>query len=190
LVIALVIAVAAVARWGGIGPFFLFVGVVILLASIAVLWASIQYLATGPADGSPGTSSTVSDAISEDSGDDKRYALDAIHDLAEGHSLGKIDDADYAVEMARSREEAKMILRDYVRVVSPFRNAAEALARDHLRKHGFAPGGDGVDSPKDPSLSARSVSSRTERSCSSCATANDPDAVFCKRCGVRFAADP
>jgi len=168
---------------------FLLIAVVILMLSIAILWASIRTITTDLVDASRSAPLDDLDASSPARGEDKRLALAAIYDLADEHALGKIVDADYAVAMAHSRADAKMILRDLVQEGSSHRRSAEELARDHLRKHGFASPGQRVTSSQDISRPLVPRSQRADPACASCATANDADAIFCKRCGARLVVD-
>ena len=66
--------------------------------------------------------------------------LRALKDLELEHSVGKIDDEDYAQISARYREQAKGLLREMDIEIEPLRPKAEALARAYLEKRGFAPG--------------------------------------------------
>ena len=165
----------------GIAAVFLFVALVALLTAITALWMSIRTLAY-PSIWSP--SVDLPRHVVED--DDTRRALVAIHDLADEHTLGKIGDVDYAVAMAQSRKEAKVLLREFARTAAPFREAAEAMARTHLQKHGlFAPAGQPPVS-RHPVSQANDMPSAMRCPCASCGTVNDLDALFCKRCGLRL----
>lgn len=170
-------AVLATGTWGGLGPAFLLAATIVLLIAIGTLWRSLLLVISASDAGVAGAVSIASARRFVEDGDEKRRSLEAIHDLVDAHTLGKLDDVDYAAAMAQSREEAKAIIRGEDRVVAPFRRAAETLAEDYLRKNmGSRP-----TEERDRVRPGASPSS-----CSACATSNDEDAVFCKKCGVRL----
>ena len=167
---------------GGLPVAFLVAAALVLLTSIAFLWLSVRTLAAHSSELRP-----VDPAPSlADEGDEKRQALGAIRDLTDEHTLGKIDDEDYALAMARSREQAKNVLRDLARDAAPFREAAEDLASRYLQKHGVAKVPGTRSATTDRAGRRKDGTPAMRRSCSSCQTVNDGDASFCKRCGMRF----
>lgn len=152
-----------------------------LLGAIALLWASVRTL-TGDAplptdlEALAGQNRGV-DALSEH----KRRVLLALKDLQSEHALGKIDDADYEEIAARYREQAKAVMREMDLNVAPAIAEAEQLAREYLATRGLGPTKEAVASP--PQVGMTKADARARRACASCATSNEPDAAFCKKCG-------
>jgi ribosomal protein L40E len=60
--------------------------------------------------------------------------------------------------------------------IVPFREDAERLARDYLKKRS-------VGSPSVPTASETEVSQPRRVTCGACNASNEPDAAFCKQCG-------
>jgi hypothetical protein len=175
----------------GIGPAILVLAAGALVGVIGLLWASLRTLG-GDAPLAEGLATAV--AMREDvrgGAEAKRRVLRALKDLDHEHSVGKIDDDDYALMSARYRDQAKEILRDMDVALEPLRARAEALARTHLARKGVAGSISGeVPSGLKPLLEDREVPAAPRVPCSKCATANEPDAEFCKKCGGRLARIP
>lgn len=155
-----------------------------LLGTIALLWTSVRTL-SGDAPLPSDLTLLMArrhgvDALAER----KRRVLRALKDLESEHAIGKIDDADYDVMVARYREDAKTLMRDMDLRVAPARAGAERMAREYLAARGLAPAqGGGVAEP---------VTKKPDRmACASCDTSNEADATFCKQCGasMREASD-
>ncbi len=181
LVLLLLSSAVGVAFWSGLPSVFLAMALGTLLAAIAVLWTSVRTLVDGS---TPTPLLDPRPPVIDDDDDEKKRAIAAIHDLADEHSLGKIDDADYTAALSQSREEAKTLMRDLIREAAPYRDAAEALADEHLRKQGFGHFKSNRSARNDPSPAPQGSPSATTPQCGSCAAANDADALFCKRCGT------
>jgi hypothetical protein len=113
----------------------------------------------------------------------KRMVLRALKDLELEHSVGKIDDDDYAEISGKYREQAKAILKELDVEVEPLRPKAEQIAAQFLKKKGLS--SDATKSST-PSPATEVVTPRLE--CPRCSTSNDPDAAFCKKCGAAFAS--
>ena len=105
-----------------------------------------------------------------DLAEEKRRVLRALKDLEQEHSLGKIDDRDYAELEAEYRARAKKVIREMDDALGPYRAKAEALVKTHLEKL--------------PKEEAEDDAAPT--ACPECATKNDPDAAFCKKCGAEL----
>jgi hypothetical protein len=174
-----VVAACAIAVVGSFGSALLVLASGALLGAIALLWASVRTLsgdAPLPADLEmlAGQGHAV-DALAEQ----KRRALRAIRDLESEHALGKIDDADYELFVARYREEAKAVMREMDLAVAPMREQAEKLAREYIeRKTAKA-----AAAPTEPAPSS-ATSGVARVACAACTTSNEPDAAFCKSCGA------
>jgi hypothetical protein len=220
LPVATVAGAAVVGVVFGVGPGILVLAAGGLVGVITLLWASLRTLG-GDA---PLAEGLVEAAATRETGSDvaerKRRVLRALKDLELEHSVGKIDDEDYAEISGRYREQAKGILREMDVQVEPMRPKAEALVRAHLAKRGLvngkpedragkAPEGEPVEANSPATAGARRVCARCDTSnepdaafckkcrgrlsrvaCASCATSNEPDAAFCKKCGASLGSEP
>jgi ribosomal protein L40E len=127
---------------------------------------------------------TMSRALVTDRAERKRRVLRALKDLELEHSIGKIDDADYAEISARYREQAKGILREQDVEIEPLRAKAEELARAHLERAAHP----ATLTPQIPERSVTLADTPVAKRlpCPKCATSNEPDATFCKKCGTKL----
>ncbi len=124
--------------------------------------------------------------------------LRALKDLELEHSVGKIDDDDYAEISARYREQAKGLLREMDIEIEPLRPKAEAIARTHLAKLGLAAGSAGPATADSKVAAARADAGAVASSgpqparvpCPQCEASNEPDAAYCKKCRARLARVP
>lgn len=118
----------------------------------------------------------------------KRAAVQALRDLEFERSIGRIGEDDHKALEARYREEARAAMRAIDEGIGPWRARAEAMLT--------AAGGDAEatgpateeDLPAEavPSPVTVTATAAVTTDCPKCATANDDDAVFCKRCGERL----
>jgi len=151
-----------------------------LLGTIALLWASVRTL-SGDAPLPSGFEAIARQRHAVDPlGERKRRVLRALKDLEGEHALGKIDDADYTLFVARYRSEAKAVMREMDLEVAPAREEAERVAREYLQREGLGP----AKGTKAKAL----ASGPARRKCGSCQASNEPDAVFCKACGGSMAS--
>jgi hypothetical protein len=183
----------------GVGPAILVLAAGALVGVIGLFWASLRTL-TGDAPLAEGLATAA--AMREDVShlaERKRRVLRALKDLELEHSVGKIDDDDYAQISARYREQAKELLREMDIEIEPLRPKAEAIARTHLAKLGLAAGSaapakeesKGTTGIVDAGEPLASAEARPERlPCPHCETSNEPDAAFCKKCRARLARVP
>ncbi len=175
-----------------LGPALLVLAGGALFGTIAFFWASLRTLG-GEAPLAEGFEHMSRRRIESPDGasERKRTALRALKDLELEHSIGKIDDVDYAELASRYREEAKEILREMERDVSPLRERAEQIARNYLAKRGALPEPPvpraapkvADDVAEDVPVPAAPVS---RLACHACKTSNEVDAAFCKKCGARL----
>jgi hypothetical protein len=178
----------------GVGPAILVLAAGALIAVIALVWASLRTLGgDAPLAEGLATAAAIREKVSNVA-ERKQRVLRALKDLELEHTLGKIDDEDYALISARYREQAKAILREMDVEIEPLRPKAEAIARAHLEKRGLAagaaetkpsakgeePGGAEPVSAPPPRAPARVL-------CAHCGASNEPDAGFCKKCRARLA---
>jgi ribosomal protein L40E len=182
----------------GLGPALLILAAGAILGTISLLWASIRTL-SGDAPLAESFSTLGGTAtVSGGAGERKRAALRALKDLEFEHSVGKIDDTDYAEMVARYRGEAKALMREMDVEIEPLRVRAEEVARRFLVKKGLA--GDAevssepdvaADSPSEPETvdpgetaePPRAARTAARVDCPKCSTSNEHDADFCKKCG-------
>jgi hypothetical protein len=164
----------------GVAPAILVLAAGALVSVIGLLWASLRTLG-GDAPLPEGlVDATMKRALVTDRAERKRRVLRALKDLELEHSIGKIDDEDYADISARYREQARAILKEQDVEIEPLRAKAEALARAHLSKTGLS------DEPATDEAPAAMAAAPTRVACPKCATSNEPDAAFCKKCGTRL----
>ena len=126
---------------------------------------------------------------------EKQSLLKALKDLEFDHAMRKISTDDFTDFTARYRARAIQILKQLDASDLDYRALVEKDLAAQLRKpEEKAVKPVDVDSVAVPmpeheqenvavQEKAKSVGPALRWSCSSCATANDPDALFCKRCG-------
>jgi hypothetical protein len=124
----------------------------------------------------------------------KRETLRALKDLEFEHSIGKIDDADFAELEARYRSTAKALMREIDAGLAPRRMQAETMVTAYLAKKKLAPSKEAAPRPEGVTLEslaepapASGTSARLE--CVKCFVSNEPDAAFCKKCGSTLAEE-
>jgi ribosomal protein L40E len=189
---ASVVGAIGVGVAAGVGPAILVLAAGGLVSVIALLWASLRTLG-GDAPLAEGFA-TVAIAREQqgDAAARKRRVLRALKDLELEHSVGKIDDEDYAEISGRYRDQAKAILREQDVQIEPLRTKAEEIARAHLRKKGLLTNG---EQRADKNIVQRAHKRlRTDEEnrpaarldCPKCETSNEPDATFCKKCGAKL----
>ncbi len=144
----------------------------------------------------------------------KEALLQNLRDLKFDRDGGKISPADFDVLDAKLRAQAKEVLRLLDEDVAPFKERAEQLISERLVATGrdpyraappVMPDDEAANSDSDsesrspktdsetpkadsetPSSDADAETPEPERvACPSCDTLNEPDAVFCKKCGTR-----
>jgi hypothetical protein len=144
-----------------------------LLGAIALFWASVRTLSGD----SPLATNFAAIAVAYSRGslvEEKRRVLRALKDLENEHDIGKIDDADYRTLTVAYRDQAKAVMRQMDIEIAPFREQAERLADEHLKKHA-------IREQLEESASAAATTARIE--CRACRASNEADAAFCKQCG-------
>jgi hypothetical protein len=185
-----------------IGPALLVLASGVLLGAIALFWSSLRTL-SGDAPLPATFSVLVAQRRAEvDAAEErKRTLLRALKDLDHEHSIGKLDDADYQELLAKYRTQAKALMREMDEQIRPFYARAEEMARAYLRQRGLDADGppepehtgehagaaanepaetlaaDNADAPRAKPLAPRTA-------CGACGASNEPDAAFCKKCGI------
>jgi hypothetical protein len=171
----------------GVAPAILVLAAGALVGVIGLFWASLRTLA-GEAPLAEGLASAAAARENVDPiGQRKQRVLRALKDLELEHTVGKIDDEDYAEISTRYRDQAKAIFREMDLAIEPYRPQAEALVRAHLKKKAIA-GGEASDAKGTPLETApdASLASPARVDCASCGTSNERDAKFCKKCRARL----
>jgi len=185
---AAVMGAIVVKVFAGVGPAILVLAAGALVGVIALLWASLRTLGgDAPLAEGLAEAAVMREKVS-DAGERKRRVLRALKDIEHEHSVGKISDDDYEQLAARYRETGKEILREMDVEIEPLRAKAEALARNHLAKRALAPADKGDKSERAEKSDPRGARAKSEPAprldCPKCATENEPDATFCKKCGA------
>lgn len=174
-----------------------------LLGVIALFWASLRIL-SGDAPLSPELEALDATAHAVDALASRRKMLvRALKDLDNERALGKLDDEDYEQISTTYRNELKDVLRRIDASLEPHRPKAESAARAYLVRAGLAEDAThGAPAPKesepvasdeeddaDADADADATDAADVRvQCHACATSNEPDATFCKKCGASLAA--
>lgn len=190
LPIVCVAAAIAVGFAASVGSALLVLASGALLGTIALLWASLRTLsgdAPLPADlEALSAQHRDVDAL----GEQKRRVLRALKDLEGERALGKIDEADYEAIAMQYREEAKALMREMDRNVAPALAEAERIANEYLTAKGLRSDDSDVASKAANTIAvgaSAGASPRGRVTCPGCATSNEPDAAFCKKCGAPVA---
>ncbi len=186
--IALALVMGALA---GLAPAILVLAGTALLATIGFFWASLRTLC-GDAPLPEGVASHSIMARTP-APERKRETLRALKDLEFEHSIGKIDDADYAELSTRYRAVAKTLMREMDEGLAPRREEAERLVEAYLEKRKLLPARKAVDGPpaSEAADGAAPESRPTSRlTCAKCGVSNEPDATFCKKCGSPLSQAP
>jgi ribosomal protein L40E len=170
-----VIAAAGVLGWmRGPGAGVLVVGGAALVGAIALLWNSLRTVA-GETPVDLDAAVALGSATAED--ERTRRVLQALRDLDLEHKLGKVSDEDFAMLSDQYRGEAKRLLRELDEKIAPARARAEKLVAARVEGK---PVTIAADAPAEEEDDTDTVA------CASCSTHNEPDAVFCKKCGTRL----
>jgi hypothetical protein len=158
-----------------------------LVSVLTALWQSMRVVLLGGAQGGGPEPTMTHDAQKtralgrEALVREKNTLLQAIRDVRFEHDLGKISDADLERLDAQYRVRARAVLSELDIQLAPYRDQARTLL-------GIIEAGDAsVNVPvpvPDPPAAAPATTT-----CTACSTANDPDAVFCKKCGARMTRD-
>lgn len=147
----------------------------------------------------------------------KDALLANLRDLKFDYDGGKISQQDFDVLDAKLRAQAKEVLRLLDEDAEPFRERAEQLISERLVAAGRDPyraapadapraeeadseaadsseagskaSGPAADTPAAAAADADPAADADRIECPSCATLNEPDAVFCKKCGAAMSPD-
>jgi hypothetical protein len=111
---------------------------------------------------------------------EKMLALRAIKELDFDRAMGKLSESDWKEMSGRLRRRAARLIRQ-LDAGSGYRAQIERDVAKRLEKIDLRSKGARVDDSR-----AGAATSLAERVCTTCATANDPDARFCKNCGQKL----
>jgi hypothetical protein len=108
---------------------------------------------------------------------EKALALRALKELEFDRSMGKLSQADFDEMAGRLRARALSFMKQLDEDASGYRSVIERELQARL-----------ASAPAKPEPEPAHSAPRTAPSDScTCGTANDPDAVYCKRCGTKLA---
>lgn len=166
-----------------------------LVSVLTALWQSMRVVLQGASAEQNTTRSTKTadsqkarTAAREALVREKNNLLQAIRDVRFEHDLGKISDADLERLDAQYRVRARAVLSELDAQIAPYRDKARALLG--VSEAGASVAAVTVEpAPKldlEPALKLEPE--RATSACPGCSTINDTDAVFCKKCGARMAA--
>ena len=182
--------------------FFVAAAGVCLLLVLLALWHSLRNVLAG-SDGSRSLPRASLSGEQRALVREKDELLAAIRELRFEHELGKVNDADLQRFEQRYRARAREVLRMLDEQLEPHREQARALIEQALS---------GGKATAKPDASSAAASTKTEAAavtpaadpvaaerpaakseavdvraaCPACSASNEPDAVFCKKCGARL----
>ena len=187
----------------GLAPALLVLAGTALLGTIGFFWASLRTLSgDAPLPEGVAAHALVTRTLAPER---KRETLRALKDLEFEHSIGKIDDADYLELSTRYRAIAKSLMREMDETLAPRRERAEEMVTAHLARKKLLPVATKVavpepeesvsrDAPMERAAVERAAvepdRARERVACAKCATSNEPDASFCKKCGAPLGEAP
>ncbi len=167
----------------------LWVAFALLAAALLIFWEALR-TALDPA--APVDDDDLDEAgVPSDLEARKRAALKALKDIEFERSIGRLSEEDHKELDAKYRAEARAAMRAIDEGLGPWLARAESML-DEAVKPADAKGADAEPEPAaaQPSLSLeKKPSAAPSLACAKCETANDADAVFCKKCGARVAPE-
>jgi len=174
--------------------FFVAAAGLCLLLVLLALWHSLRNVLAGADDGRRLPRASLSGAqralVHE-----KDELLAAIRELRFEHELGKVNDADLQRFEQRYRTRAREVLRMLDEQLEPHREQARALIDQALAGVTVTPAplakADAAGTPVADGAPAKNDAPTPDvrAACPSCKASNEPDAVFCKKCGARLRAE-
>jgi hypothetical protein len=114
---------------------------------------------------------------------EKTLVLRSIKELEFDRAMGKVSANDFDEMAGRLRARAMNLMKQLDAGGSGYAEAIERELNERLRNTRRA----GSSDPAKTSLDPAKTKDAAARSCASCDTVNDPDAMFCKRCGTSLA---
>lgn len=155
---------------------FIIFGAFTLVVTLLWFWQSLRhtFAHAEEAQVAAETSSTARAGLLAE----KQSLLMALKDLEAERDTGKLSEADFVELNARYRARARVVLKALDTQLAPHRDAAKEILKGAATA---AP----VPVPE-PAVVAKATAAQ---GCPSCATVNDPDAAFCKKCGAKLQAE-
>lgn len=213
--IAVFLAAVAVGLARGVPLAVLVLAAGVLAGVIALFWQSVRTL-VGETQLTGADAFALGTPHAEE--ERKRAVLRALKDLEFERSVGKISEDDYRELVTHYRAEAKRLLRQIDEAGRPRRDRVALLVDERLRAAGLAGGltEARAAAPAEPAATAEPAAAEpavaepavaepaaaepatpaeppgeaaARLACAGCATENDPDAAFCKKCGKPLIAD-
>jgi hypothetical protein len=114
---------------------------------------------------------------------DKQAVLKAIREIELDYQMRKIAEPDYREMVQRYRARAMRIIREL-----DAGDNYRALIEDELKARLAVMSAAGAPSAAPPATSPAPAPAVATGTCRSCGTANDGDALFCKKCGTKMGA--
>ena len=116
---------------------------------------------------------------------EKQLTLRSIKELEFDRAMGRLSDEDWKEMSARLRARAGRLMRQ----LDAGAGYREQIEKDLAKRIGERPqeGGATFRAPQDRPDQGRGPKASSGRACTSCDTANDEDAKFCKGCGQPLA---
>ena len=116
---------------------------------------------------------------------EKQLVLKAIKEIELDYQMRKIAERDYREMVERYRTRAMRLMSE-IEAGDDFRVLIERELTMRLKLEAAKPASPPASAPIAPDASASSTPAERSPSCGACATVNDDDAQFCKKCGQRL----
>jgi hypothetical protein len=172
---------------------FLGLSAATMIAVVWLLYRAARALVDEPA---PVEAERVTGRRKKELEREKAALLKALKELEFDHEMGKVSDADFREIGGQYRQRAMRVLRQLDEAGADYKALVERELKARLGAQvPTAPAEGGMKRsadegmklvPSSPPKAARVVPVEKPR-CPDCATENDGDAVFCKKCGRKFA---
>lgn len=175
----------------------LWVAFALLAAAVVLFWEALR-TALDPA--APGDEVDADDeGVTSDLEARKRAALQALRDIEFERSIGRLSEEDHKELEKKYRAEARAAMQAIDAGLGPWLSRAETMLAEveSAPSDARAEAGDGEKNAAQGDASdakvndAKAIHPASEEApksavCAKCETANDTDAVFCKKCGTRL----
>jgi hypothetical protein len=168
----------------------LWVAFALLAAAVLLFWEALR-TALDPA--APGDDADLDEeGVPTDLEAVKKAALKGLKDIEFERSIGRLSEEDHKELEQKYRAEARAAMRAIDEGLGQWLPRAEALL-DEVAGGAVAPvekpAATPEKEPQEESPKEAVVAEAKTVACPKCETANDTDAVFCKKCGTRVAAE-